>query len=92
MHVVGCGDDDGIDIFLAVEHFAKVGVARGFRQVNGFQLEHAVDAGLRLDRIERYRLLSRRWRCREFDALFEPLDIDVKVLESLIGIAPVDVA
>jgi len=30
VHVVGCGDDDGVDIFLALEHFAKVGVVRGF--------------------------------------------------------------
>ena len=92
MHVVGCGDDDGVDIFLAVEHFAKVGVARGFRQMNGFQLEHAVDAGLGFDRIKRRGGFTGPRRCWELDTLFEPLDIDVEVVEALIGIAPVHVA
>ncbi len=92
MHVVGRGDDDGVDVFLAVEHFAKVGVARGFREVSGLQLEHTVDTGLSFDRIKRGGGFTRLRRCWEFDTLFEPLDIDVKVVESLIGIAPVDVA
>jgi hypothetical protein len=46
--------------------------------VNGFQLEHAVDAGLGFDRIKWRGGFTGLRRCWEFDALLEPLDIDVK--------------
>ena len=35
VHVVGSGDEDGVDVFLLVEHFAKVGVASGVREMGG---------------------------------------------------------
>ncbi len=33
VHVVGRGDDDGVDVFLVLEHVAVIFVALGFRQL-----------------------------------------------------------
>ncbi len=33
VHVVGSGDDDGVDVFLVLEHVAVIFVALGFRQL-----------------------------------------------------------
>ena len=52
VHVVGRGDHDGVDILLALEHLAIVGVARGFLEVDRPESDHSVDARLRLDGIK----------------------------------------
>src|SRR5204862_342949 len=70
VHVIRSGDDDGIDVCLVFEHVAKVGIAPGFRQMLGLELDHQVHARLGLDGIKLSGLFAWRRRGWQLDALF----------------------
>src|ERR1700726_1230864 len=59
VHVIGSGDDDGLDVFLLLEHLAIVFVALGFGQV-GLELHHVRKLRLGLLAIELRYGLPRR--------------------------------
>jgi len=69
VHVVGSGDEDGVNVLLAIEHLAIVGVASGFRKVYGLQTDHGVEAGLGSCRIERRIGVAGLRSGRKLDAL-----------------------
>src|SRR2546430_2125920 len=92
VHVVGRRDHDGIDVFLVFEHVTIVGVTLGSDQMFGLELDHPVEARLRSYGIKGHRCLTRRGRGWQFDALLQPLNVQVEPVESFIGIAPVYIA
>jgi len=58
VHVVGRGDQDGVNVLLALEHLAIVGIASGFQEVDGLERTicqrapalHGIERHLRLAR------------------------------------------
>ena len=93
VHVVGGGHQDGVNVLLAVEHFAIILVALGFRQMLGFEADHGVETGLRLHGIKLGLRLARGGRRGwMIQAVSQPLNIRVEALEALIGVAPVHIA
>src|SRR5439155_9349083 len=86
------GDYDGVNVLLAVEHFAKVGIASGFGEALGFELDHAIDASLGFDGIERRAGLAGRRRGGQLDAFLQALDIEVKAIKTFVGVRPVHIA
>ena len=52
VHVIGRGDEDGVDVLLMLEHIAIVLIALGLRQVLILQTNHSLQAGLGLNAIE----------------------------------------
>ncbi len=93
VHVVGGGHQDGVDVLLAIQHFAIVLVALGFRQMLGFEADHGVEAGLRLHGVKRRLWLARGGRRgRMFQAVSQSLNVRVEPFETLVRVTPVHVA
>src|SRR5882762_7543018 len=59
--------------------------------MSGLELEHAVDARLGSDGIKASGRIAGSGST-ELDALFEALDVDVEMVETFIGVTPVNVA
>src|SRR6266700_4109073 len=56
------------------------------------EFDHTFEPRLRLHGIKLRRWFTRRGRGRQFDALLQPLDVDVETVESFTGVTPVHVA
>ena len=97
VHVIGCGDDDRVDVLLLVEHLAVVLVAGGARQVLVLQPLHPSDGernALAIDRGQRRFRPSLRveaWR-RPIEPLLLAADVGVEGGERLVRVVPIDVA
>ena len=65
VHVIGGRDQDGVDVFLALQHFGIVVIALGLRQMLGLQLDHPVEPFLGSYAIEcHWRLARNRFWAR----------------------------
>src|SRR4051812_6685391 len=99
VHVVGCRDDDAVDVFLLVEHVAVVAIAPGARQ-RLLQRLHARDRRrhpLAFERRQRHFRPALRVEAYLTALLaVEPSllvgDVGVEAGEALVGVVPVDVA
>ncbi len=93
VHVVGGGDEYGVDVFLVIEHVAIILIALGFRQLLVFQANHSGKARLSLGAIELdWRLTRSGLWIGIVEALLQVRDFGVEVVEAFVGVAPVDVA
>ena len=93
VHVIGSGDEDGVDVLLMLEHVAIVLIAFGFRQMLVFQADHSVETGFGFDAIEFDGRLSRGGlRIGLIEALLQIRDFCVETVEGVAGVAPVHVA
>ena len=94
VHVVGGGDDDGVNVFLLFEHLPIVFVALGLLPVFGVETLHVGKLLFRRGRVEAAARLRLRLtaRGRLIDARLKTFDVRAEAFEGLAGIIPVEVA
>ena len=94
VHVVGGGDDDGVNVLLLFEHLPIVLVALGLLPVFGVEALHVGKLLFRRGRVEAAARLRLRLPAGGslIDARLKMFDVCAEAFKGLAGVIPVDVA